>query len=293
MLGLWEDLDRLENIFLELLDDPYKKEILLYPICYCQLVRKYGEFEVNLLRLINCAEKPYKYIQSKWQDIFLELGIFYIKDKSNKIYTGKSILLIPDKDLSEYKACLISEYREDFYKFYTRLLKYWSILNSRSGFGRIVTQETSVRLLANIFNERLFKESSHYSEILSLRFSNEKEFFEGIKKLSEFYLDKKDINKLKEAQNLIKKVQDIYYGINVGKLKKDIEKLIKNFRKGELNYINIEFFRERKRRGIFKKIVDFIKKLGGRRWNSDNLETDYYFSIEHFLRRPKRQIIPN
>ncbi len=262
MLRIWQELDRLENIFLELLDDPYKKEILLYPICYCQIVRRYGDYEVDLQRLIKCADKPYKLIGGSWQDYLLELGIFYVKDESGKIYTGKDLLfLTEDRDL---KVCITGEYREDFYKFYARLLKYWSVLSSRLSYGKINTPEAGAYMLSLTFNEKLFKEARYYAEILAMRYPRERDFFTALKLLSDFYqayLENGEIKEssLRKALGLLNALPGVYYRVNVQKLRKDLEKLLKSLKKESVPFLRIEFWREKKKEGFLRRIIRFLK----------------------------------
>lgn len=291
MLRIWEELDRLENLFLELLDDPYKKEVLLYPICYCQQVRRSGEFEIPLERVLYCAEKPYKLVGGDWRDIFLELGVFYIKAPNGEILQGKDILRIKDKE--RLKVGLLQNYREDFYGFYTRLLKYWSVLSSKSFYGNNPNPEASTRMLVLTFNEKLYKESRYYAELLCGRYPREKGFFEAVKLLSEFYSEhngQDSKEKLKKALKLLKQFES-FYSVDVVKLRKDIEKLIN----GNVKPITISFIRERRRkkRGLLSRIWSFIKSLGGRRWSLASSEADYYYFIETLLRKPKRQPMTN
>ncbi|NPA33031.1 MAG: hypothetical protein GXO04_05345 [Aquificae bacterium] len=293
MLRIWDELDRVENLFLELLDDPYKKDVLLYLICYCQLVRRWGDYEVGLESLMSCAEKPYKLIPGSWQDILLELGILYVKDKNGKVYTGKDILTLQSpKDM---KVGISPEYREDFYKFYAKLLKYWSVLSSKKTFGGVSTPEGSAHLLALTFNEKLFREAGYYARLLSMRFPREKLFFDALALLSEFYATKpRDTQRLKRAIVLLRELPPVYYAVNTEKLRKDSERLLKDLKKGRLNYIKIEFIRDGKRRGgLLRRLWNFIRSLGGRRWSSTSSETDYYSFIELFLRKPRKQMTPS
>ena len=296
MLHIWEELDRLENIFLELLDDPMKKEILLYPICYCQLVRRTGNYEVPLPRLRACAEKPFKLLNASWQDILFELGIFFLKDRYGKVYSGKEILSI--KGGEDLTVSINSEYKEDFYQFYTKLLKYWGVLSSKLTYGKPLSPDASTHMLGLVFNEELFKEARYYSEILSLRFPKESSFFIAIKLLAEFYQayrEKGEVleGNLKKALTLLGPLPDRFYMLNTLKLKKDIQRLRKSINRGEFFIIKLEFKQERKKPGLLGRLYNLLKKkffnLGGKRWSSHNSETDYYSFIETFLRRRKRR----
>ncbi|HIQ48470.1 MAG TPA: hypothetical protein EYH58_02380 [Aquifex aeolicus] len=296
MIRIWEELDRIEHLFLELLDDPYKKEILLYLICYCQQVRKIGDYEIDLERLLNCAEKPYKLIGGNWQDVLLELGIFYVKDGEGKIYTGKELFTLANR--KKLKVGIVQDYREDFYKFYTKLLKYWSILSSKLTYGNNITPDVSARLLVLSFNEKLFKESKYYGEILMMRYPNEKKFFESVHLIAEFfhtYTETGNIKEenLKKALSILKEIPRIYYSVNIEKFRKELEKFMKDIKKGQFRYIRIEFVKEDKgkKRNIFSRILKFLKSLGGRRWSSTSSEADYYSFIEILLKKPRKQVM--
>ncbi len=297
MLHIWEELDRLENIFLELLDDPMKKEILLYPICYCQLVRRTGNYDVSLHRLRACAEKPFKLLNASWQDILFELGMFTLKDKDGRVYSGKDILTVKGGD--GFTVNINAEYKEDFYKFYTKLLKYWGILSSKLTYGKPLSPDASTHMLGLIFNEELFKEAKYYSEILSMRFPEEASFFKAIKLISEFYHVYKESgeildNNLKKALTLLGPMPDRFYMLNTLKLKKDIERLRKSIKRGEFFVIKLEFKQGRENKpNFFKRIYNLFKtkffNFGGKRWSSHNSETDYYSFIKIFLRRRGRR----
>ncbi|HIP42585.1 MAG TPA: hypothetical protein EYG91_01425 [Aquifex aeolicus] len=298
MIRIWEELDRIEHLFLELLDDPYKKEILLYLICYCQQVRKIGDYEIDLKRLLNCAEKPYKLIGGSWHDVLLELAILYVKDGEGKIYTGKELLTLTNTE--KLKVGIVQDYREDFYKFYTKLLKYWSVLSSKLSYGNNITPDVSTRLLVLSFNEKLFKESKYYGEILMMRYPNEKEFFESIHLVADFFNTYSETGNIKEenlkkALSILKEIPKTYYSVNIGKFRKDIEKFMKDIKKGQFRYIRIEFVKESKgkKRNILSRIWKFLKSLGGNRWSSTSSEADYYSFIEILLKKPKNQIMMN
>ena len=300
MLHIWEELDRLENIFLELLDDPMKKEILLYPICYCQLVRRTGNYEVPLPKLRACAEKPFKLLNASWQDILFELGMFTLKDRYGRIYSGKEILSIKGGD--ELTVDISADYKEDFYKFYTKLLKYWGVLSSKLTYGKPLSPDASTHMLGLVFNEELFKEAKYYAEILSLRFPKESSFFRAVKLVSEFYHTYREHGEilddnLKKALTLLGPLPDRFYMLNTLKLKKDIEKLRKSIKRGEFFIIKLEFKQGRKKPNFFKRLYSLFKRkffnFGGKRWSSHNSETDYYSFIKTFLRRRRKHRTPH
>lgn len=301
MLHIWEELDRLENLFLELLDDPMKKEVLLYPICYCQLVRRTGSYEVPLSKLRACAEKPFKLLNASWQDVLFELGIFVLKDSEGRTYIGKEILSISDYE--DLTVNVSQEYKEDFYKFYTKLLKYWGVLSSKLNYGKPLSPDASTYMLGLVFNEELFKEAKYYSEILSMRFPKEAPFFKAVKLLSEFYHAYKENgevleNNLRKALTLLGPLPDRFYVLNTLKLKKDIERLRKSVKRGEFFVIKLELLQERKKPSFFRRLYEFLKRkffnFGGRKWSSHSSETDYYSFIKTFLKRRKeRKTLPS
>ncbi len=299
MLHIWEELNRLESLFLELLDDPMKKEVLLYPICYCQLVRRSGNYDVPLFRLRACAEKPFKLLNASWQDILFELGIFTLKDREGRIFRGKEILSLTESD--DLTVNISGEYKEDFYQFYTKLLKYWSVLSSKLTYGKPISPDASTHMLGLVFNEELFKEAKHYADILSMRFPKEAHFFKSVKLVSEFYQsyrEKGEIleDNLKKAITLLGPLPDRFYMLNTLKFKKDIEKLRRSTRRGEMFVIKLEFLQEKEKRNFFKRIYNLFKKklfsFGGKRWSSTSSGTDYYSFIETFLRKRRRRKTP-
>ena len=294
MLHIWEELDHVENLFLELLDDPMKKEILLYPICYCQLVRRTGNYEIPLIRLRACAEKPYKLITASWQDLLFELGMFVLQDREGRVYTGKEILTLRDNE--ELTVNIKAEYKEDFYQFYTKLLKYWGVLSSKLTYGKPLSPDAATYMLGLVFNEELFKESKYYSEILSMRFPREASFFKAVKLISEFYQhyrERGDIlnENLKKALSLLGPFPDKFYMLNTLKLKKDIDRLRKSIKRGEMFIIKLEFVQNSRKVGFFKRFYNLLKnkllKFGGKKWSSHSSETDYYSFIETLLKRRK------
>jgi len=263
MLRIWEAPDRLENIFLELLDDPSKKELLLYPICYCQMVRRFGDYEVDLPKLVKCAEKPYSFSGGHWQDHLLELGIFYVKDGTGKVYKGKELLTLTEEE--GLKVGISQELREDFYRLYSRLLKYWSVLSSRNSYGKPDSPEDALRLLVSTFNERLYKEARFYGELCASRFTEDKDFFNAVKLLSDFYYTYEKTGELKEdavkkALSLLKVLPDRYRSVNLLKLKRELEKLLKEVKKGNSFTVKIEFWKDKRKESLLRRLFNFLKK---------------------------------
>ena len=298
---LWQEVGRLENIFLEILDDPTKKEVLLYPICYCQLVRKENCFEIDLDRLLGCANRTFHTFKGKWQDVLLELNLFQFITQTGDVLYGKDILRLSSPE--GIKVSFLPEYREVFYEVYSRLLKYWTILSKTSSYSKRNTASEAVHLSAFIFNEQLFKEASLYCSLQALRFPYEGNFFSALMSLSDFYSSAfegrgLDASYLKKTLKFLEGVPENYYGVNVSKLKRDVEDLLREVTKGG-GYFVIKINSSMDKghgkgllRRIFSGIVRRIRSLGGKRWTLMNSGTDSFCSIETFWRRQRGLQIP-
>jgi len=298
----WKELGRLESIFLEILDDPTKKEVLLYPICYCQLVRKLGTFEVPLEKLISCASKTFKTSRGRWQDVLLELDLFQIILPTGEVVLGKDLLRL--KGSEDLRVSFLPEYREVFYEIYSRFLKYWTVLSKVSSYSKRNTPAEAVYLTALIFNEELFSETRHYSDLQKLRFPKDENIFNVLEKLGEFYSkirEKKfiDAGILEEVSQTLEGIGDTYYGLNTGKLKKDVSSLIKDVTKGRgYSIIKVSFTMGANHgrgwvRRLISGLVSKVRRIGGKRWTLMNSETVCYSSIEACLIRQRSQLTPN
>ena len=292
----WKELGRLESIFLEILDDPTKKEVLLYPICYCQLVRKLGTFDVPLEKLISCASKTFKTSKGRWQDILLELDLFQVILPSGDVVYGKDVLRIRGSE--DLKISFLPEYREIFYEIYSKFLKYWTVLSKVSSYSKRNTPSEAVYLSALIFNEELFNETRHYAEVQRMRFPRDKKILVVLEKLGDFYSrvkEKKffDTQLLNEVLEDLESVGDPYYGINVAKLRRDVSSLIRDISKGRGYFIiKISFTMGANHgRGLIKRILSTVaskvRRIGGKRWTLMNSGTACYSSIETCLIRQR------
>ncbi len=293
----WFEVGRLESLFIEIIDDPTKKEVLLYPICYCQLVRKEGSFEIELGKLLRCANKTFRSVKGEWQDILLELNLFQVKSKEGKVFSGKEILTVSQS--SDYTVSFQPEYRESFQEICSKLIKYWGVLSKISSYARKNTAPEYIHILSMVFNEGLFKEATYYSDILLQRFPDEEEFWKLMRELGNFYLsyiqnNDADMKKLITAQRLVANLGEVYYSVDTGKLYRDLEKLRKNLMKGESVYmVKIELFKDRNYgRGFITRIIDlygkmksFLKKRGGKRWTLMNSETEFSCYTGAYLKR--------
>jgi hypothetical protein len=293
----WFEVGRLESLFIEILDDPTKKEVLLYPICYCQLVRKEGSFDIGLVKLLRCANKTFRSVKGEWQDILLELNLFQISTPEGKLFSGKDILTLGEE--ADYSISLLPEYRENFHDICSRLIRYWGILSKVSGYTRKNTASEYIHILSMVFNEGLFRESVYYSDILAQRFPRESGFWELVREMGGFYTSYEqrediDIKRLLRASALAKELGDIYYSVDVKKLREDLERLRKSLMAGgQPSRVRIELFTKRNKGGGFiTRIIDWIKrrtnllrKNGGKRWILMNSGTDFSYCTEAYLRR--------
>lgn len=297
----WQEIGKLENLFLEIVEDPTKKEVLLYPICYCQLVRKESSFDIELSKLISCASKTFHTFKGKWQDILLELHLFQFTTPSGEVLYGKDILKVSSPE--GLSVSFMPEYREVFYEVYSRLLKYWTVLSKVSSYSKRNTPAEAVHMNALIFNEELFMESSLYAEQQSLRFKEEEVFFRAIRKVSDFYvkaLEQGEVKPelVKDALCELKSLKGIYYGLNILRLRKDLESLLKDISRGKgYPVIKISFvLGSGHGKGllhrIFSKVVRKLREIGGRRWTLMNSGTDCCsFTGTYWIRRRELQTL--
>ncbi|NPB06292.1 MAG: hypothetical protein GXO03_01675 [Aquificae bacterium] len=261
MLRLWETPGRLESLFLELLDDPSKKELLLYPICYCQAVRRLGDFEVPLKSLLRCTDKSYRFTRVSWQDHLLELDLFLLKDKRGRTFRGKEILALCDEE--GLRAELLPEYRDEFYGFYARLLKYWTVLSSASPYENEPPETLSAKLAVKAFNEGLYKEVRLYASLCSQRYPSARDFFTALKLLAEFYEayqeGKLKEENLKKARALLSVLGPRFLGVNLRCLKRELDRLLKSLKRGTVYPIKLTFSESH---GVkpFKKLLNFLLK---------------------------------
>ncbi len=295
---IWQEAGRLESIFLEIIEDPTKKEVLLYPICYCQLVRKENSFEIDLPKLISCANKTFHTFRGRWQDILLELDLFQLITFRGDVLYGKDILKIQSPE--GFRVSFLPEYREIFYEVYSRFLKYWTVLSKVSSYSKRNTPAEGVYLSALIFNEELYTESVHFAGMQSMRFPDEEAFFCAVRDLSEFYVrvnEKREFctDLLEKALSRVETLKSPYYGVNTAKLRKDIESLIRDITRGRKYFIlKISFTvsserRKRSLRAFIEKILRKIEEFGRRKLNLMKTDSSY-FSLEDSDWKERRSV---
>ncbi len=258
----------IESIFLEVLDDLSKKEVLLMILCYIQLVRRENSFEVPLSDLVRCSEKPHKHIKGDWRDIMMELDIFYITE-DDRLYEGKDIFKV--QDISQAFVSIANVYKPDFNNISNLIAKYWNIVSRLSSFGDDTLSEKKVSTVVLLFNEQLYKECILYSNMLRERSfsSKEKTFFDGIIDACfsmEFY--QKDL--LDRAKDYAKStseklsVVENFYGLNLKDFIKKLDLFFKKPQKQKSREIpKIHTIKHYKKPNIFSRFFLKLKAFFG------------------------------
>jgi hypothetical protein len=122
--------DRLESLFLEVLEDQSKRELLLYLLCYIQLVKKEGNFSIGLDQFLGCAYRSFRASRSQWKDVLVELNLLKITDIYGNVYAGKDIYKLQEDNL--LFVSLYEQYLEIFTGLSNKVVKYWSIAHRLS-----------------------------------------------------------------------------------------------------------------------------------------------------------------
>ncbi len=294
--GVWQEVNRLQSLFLEIIEDPTKKEVLLYPICYCQLVRKENSFEIELERLIACASKTFNTFRGRWQDVLLELDLFQFMTPTNEVLYGKDILSVSSPE--NLTVSFLPEYREIFYEVYSKLLKYWTVLSKISSYSKSNTPVEAVHMSVLIFNEELFEEVLLYTGNQELRFKEESPFFSAVGNLAQFYIRSSTGRELphqllETALEDLNGLDSIFYGVNIAKLRADVSSLLKDIRKGKKpGVIKICFIvgaghGKGVLRRVLSKLVNKLREFGGRKWTLMSSGTVCSSFTEIYLKRQR------
>mgnify|MGYP001627105467 CR=1 FL=1 len=262
-----KERDPFSNLFLEVIDDPLKKELLFYLMCYSQVVRREGTLYVELDRFLSCAYRSFKNNRSHWKDVLVELNLFTISDLYGNVFTGKDIYRLKEDEV--YFISIKQEYAELFEGINTKAFKLWNILSRSMVYRKPTTVQDAVILSAMLFNESLYEETLNYCELCEERYRSEASYFKALRHLSLLYVGKeaKALEALKRILILLEGIGNVYYGINLDKLRRDVESLIRRLEKGKaLSPISIEFVRNRKgKKGFLHKLLnvvkDFVRKL--------------------------------
>ncbi len=284
-------------MFLEVLDDPYKKELFIYLMCYIQIVRREGNSLVELSRYLSCSSSSFKKDRHHWKDLLVELNIFYVVDTYNRVYIGKDIYKVDESDIN--LIGLIDNYAKNFEDFSYRVTKYWNIINRAYIHSTKVDVYNSVSLLCLIFNEELYEEAILYAENCGYRFMRDGAFFEAIKYLSLMESSSDKEEKIRHAKNALKMLgplKDTYYEVNIRKLIQDVNDAIRKIQKNrDYSKIKIEMINLKGRRkgGILQKVLKWIEgKLnnlkGGKKWTLDSSEIAFCSSIDYSWKNQKK-----
>ncbi len=256
----------IESIFLEVLDDLSKKEVLLMILCYIQLVRRENSFEVPLSDLIKCSEKPYKHIKGDWRDVMMELDIFYVTDE-DRFYEGKDIFKI--QDVSQALVSIANVYKPDFNNISNLIAKYWNIVSRLSSFGNEDAVHKKISTITLLFNEQLYKECILYANMLRERSfsSEEKTFFDAMIDACfsmEFY-NKDLIDRAKDyAKSTSDKLSTIenFYGLNLKDFTKHLDLFFKKPQKQKTREIpKLHTIKHYKKPNILSRFFSKLKRL--------------------------------
>lgn len=274
-----KERDPLSNLFLEVLDDPSKKEMVLYLTCYLQLVRREGNPHVELDRFLSCAYRNFRNARNYWKDVLVEMNLFVVYDLYGNIYTGKDIYRVEEGNL--YLISLKGEYLNLLESLSQKTLKFWNVLSRMTQYRKRLTAQDAVIVCALLFNESIYEELKDYCELCAERYPAEGKYFNLIYRLSEVYCEGKATTK--ELRNLLQELQslgDVYYGLNLLKLRKDLERLIRRVEMGKgLSPLKIEFVRHGKDNGgwlrrLFRRLRGLLKSLFKRSEGYYTLEGD-------------------
>lgn len=251
--------DPLTNIILEVLDDPSKKEMVFYLMCYAQLAKREDSFHLELNKFLSCAYRNFRNARSYWKDILVSMNLFLITDLYGNVYTGKDIYKVEEDGI--YMIALRQEYLNQLDSISYKALRLWSIVNRFAIYKKTMTAHDAVILSALLFNEGLFEEVKNYCDICQERFAPEASFFRAMALISDFYsgAEEDTHHHLRKALQLINRLGDVFYGVNISKLKRDLDSVLRKTESGRSNNpIKIEFVNSKsKRRGLFVRL--FIK----------------------------------
>lgn len=262
-----KERDPLSSLVLEVLEDPSKKEKLFYLLCYSQLVRREGNPYVELEKFLSCAYRSFKTTRNYWKDVLVEMNLFVISDLYGNIYSGKDIYRVEEDGI--YLITIRSEYHSNFESISQKVLRLWNILSRTMVYRKHLSAQDAVVMSTLLFNEGLYEELKSYCELCVERYPSEGRYFSILYKLSELYLGLKRevVKELRDILQEAQKLGDVYYGLNLHKLKRDLQTLLRKAELGKsISPLKIEFINQRKTgenwfKRIFTKLRDAISKL--------------------------------
>ncbi|MDW8066968.1 MAG: hypothetical protein RMI50_04740 [Aquificaceae bacterium] len=255
------------SIVLEVLDDPTKKENIFYFLCYSQLVRREGSFNIDLERFLSCAYRNFKNARNYWKDVLVEMNLFVISDLYGNTYWGKDIYKVEEGGI--YLISLRHDYLPIFDSISYKALKLWNILSRTVIYRKHLTAQDAVIISTMMFNEGLYEELKSYCEVCFERYASEFLYFRILYKLSSIYTGdvKKSIDELSAVLKDVQKIEPVYYGVNTLKLKRDIQYLLEKAERGKsIGPIKIEFVNQKNKkrnwfRNLLTRIVGMFKKI--------------------------------
>jgi hypothetical protein len=208
---------------------------------------------------LGCAYRSFRASRSQWKDVLVELNLLKITDIYGNVYAGKDIYKLQEDNL--LFVSLYEQYLEDFYGFSTRVVKYWSIAHKLS-YSKLWNPQDAIHLGVYIFNEELYEEYMHYSELQKERFRRDAVFFEVLEKAVKGTTIQDCAKYWWEALGLTKKLPDVYYGVDVEKLRKSLENNWRRCQKGKkVEKVKVEFVKQTKGKGFWGYLKDTIKRL--------------------------------
>lgn len=263
-----KERDPFSSLVLEVLDDPTKKEILFYIVCYSQLVKREGSLRVELNRFLSCAYRNFRSTRNHWKDLLVEMNLFVISDLYGNLYAGKDIYRI--KDGGVYLISLKGEYLHLLESMSHKAIRLWNILSRTMLYRRRHTAQEAIVLSALMFNEEVYEELQNYCEMAVERYPAEAPYFRAVGRLSRIYAGKESnlYQGLKEVLDELEVFNHVYYGLNLSKLKKDVQNLLEKVEKGKgLEVVKIEFANQEKgKESWLRKLFRKIKEVLGRLW---------------------------
>ncbi|MFN3870229.1 MAG: hypothetical protein ACK4MW_01915 [Aquificaceae bacterium] len=279
-----KERDPLSNLILEVLEDPSKKEMVYYLVCYSQLVKREASSTIELSRFLSCAYRNFQRARSYWKDLLVSMNLFVISDLYGNLYTGKDIYKVEEEGL--YFIGIRHEYINQLEEINHKVLKLWNLLSKINTYRKYITPQDAVIISSVMFNDGLYEEVENYCEVCLERFPSEKVYFRVLSNLSKLYSKEKAqmLQELKRSIKDLEELGDVYYGINLFKLRKDMEGLVKRTEKGgSINPIKIEFISFKRKGSFFERIVRFFKRLFKKLFNKKG-KSAYYFGGEVCLK---------
>ncbi|RMH80265.1 MAG: hypothetical protein D6674_04750 [Acidobacteria bacterium] len=263
--------DPISNLALEVLDDPLKKEMVLYLMCYLQMVKREGGLYVELEKFLNCAYKNFRNARNHWKDVLVELNLLNVIDLYGNVYSGKDMYRLESGEL--YLIGLRSEYQNLFEPMAKRIVKLWNVLNKTYHYRKPNTLQDAVTLSTLLFNEGLFEETKAYAEICAERYTLNRSYFDMLNHLSQIYCVenyKGQVQDLKEDLQALQKLGKVYCGVNLIKLRADLEEQIRRLERGKpptplrIEFVNNKIKRESLVRRLFKGFKSLIRIFRGK-----------------------------